>query len=169
MIGLALSGTGRLFSHANPGREIGNAIGNLQSFTIANSVSQCACQRHGPVTFAYGVVQKCYRNCRCVRICARSAIGNFRPSSESQTARRIRWPASTTAPIKVESACKKLRHHNHFSVVDTRRMRTAAGRVVHIENVHDQCAAANVLSSGFDPDTQPKMPPWALIMARPIS
>jgi hypothetical protein len=36
-------------------------------------------------------------------------------------------------------------------------------------NRADQCAAAKVLSSGLDADTQPKIPPWALIMARPIS
>jgi len=32
-----------------------------------------------------------------------------------------------------------------------------------------QWAVAKILSSGSDEDTEPKMPPWALIMARPIS
>ena len=73
------------------------------------------------------------------------------------------------ASIKSHTDCKKLRRHNSFSVFDTPRMRTAAAYLVHIEIVHDQCAAANVLSRGFEPDTQPKIPPCALIMARPIS
>src|ERR1700726_4972001 len=30
-------------------------------------------------------------------------------------------------------------------------------------------AVAKILSSGSDAETEPKMPPWALIMARPIS
>ena len=87
----------------------------------------------------------------------------------------IRWGART--PRTRPAAPPTAGTNSPSSIVYNCSTVALKGSGTHAPSRHEGAAdqasahwvAAKILSSGADAETEPKMPPWALIMARPIS